>query len=237
MQVVHRFTSPKPDGPDATLVKPSNWNDQHSISLQIDIISGAAAISLADDLVRLEAGTYSVTVPLATGSGKPIYVCQDGAGTITLAPTGADTIGGQASVSLRAIGTSFILVDEAAGIWGLYASYPNNPGATGGTNLGDSSPTINPGSDNASFYTMPVGTMTANRTITLGVTGTLYAGASTVWILRRDLTAHTLTISNGGTNGTAVPSIVLPTSPPGPMMVGATYDGSDWYIHTMMYVQ
>ena len=27
--IVHPFVNPKADGPDATIVRPSNWNDQH----------------------------------------------------------------------------------------------------------------------------------------------------------------------------------------------------------------
>jgi len=32
LSVKHKFTSPKADGTDSTLVKPSNWNDQHDIT-------------------------------------------------------------------------------------------------------------------------------------------------------------------------------------------------------------
>jgi hypothetical protein len=127
-QVIHQFVSTKPDGPDSTLVKPSNWNAQHTITYQIDVISGAASILLTDDVVRLQAGTYAVTVPLATGSGKEIVVCQDGAGTMTLTPSGADTIGGLTSVPLSSTGSSCILVDEAPGIWGLVESTSGSGG-------------------------------------------------------------------------------------------------------------
>jgi hypothetical protein len=127
-QVTHTFVSPKPDGPDLTLVKPSNWNAQHTITYQIDVISGAASIALSDDVVRLQAGTYAVTVPLATGSGKQIYVFQDGAGAMTLTPSGADTIGGQTSVVLNSTGSSCIICDESPGIWGLVESASGSSG-------------------------------------------------------------------------------------------------------------
>jgi len=106
-----------------------------------------------------------------------------------------------------------------------------------GANLTDADATKNPGSDAASAYTMPAATLTAARVITLGVTGTLTAGASTVWIQRRDLTANTLTIRNGGTNGTGIADVVLPASPAHAMLVGCTYDGVDWIPHTVVYVQ
>jgi hypothetical protein len=106
-----------------------------------------------------------------------------------------------------------------------------------GANLTNVDATINPGTDAASIYTMPAATMNAARVITLGVTGTLIAGVSTVWIERRDLTANTLTIRNGGTNGTVIPDVVLPASPGNAMRVGATYDGVDWIPHTVVYVR
>jgi hypothetical protein len=106
-----------------------------------------------------------------------------------------------------------------------------------GANLTNADATVNPGTDGASVYTMPAATQNAARVITLGVTGTLIAGVSTVWIVRRDATANTLTIRNGGTNGVAVPDVVIPASPTHPMAVGSTYDGADWVPHTVVFVQ
>src|SRR2546426_306102 len=31
-QIKHRFVNPHPDGPDATVTRPSNWNDAHILS-------------------------------------------------------------------------------------------------------------------------------------------------------------------------------------------------------------
>lgn len=36
----HKFTSPKVDGPDTTLVRPSNWNDEHDITVTARSIVG-----------------------------------------------------------------------------------------------------------------------------------------------------------------------------------------------------
>jgi hypothetical protein len=123
--ITHRFVSPKPDSPDLTIVRPSNWNDVHQVVYQVRVVTGTTTIALADDVVRLQAGTYSVVVPLATGSGSQITVCQDGAGAMTLVPTGSDTIGGQTSVVLSSVGSSCVLVDEGAGTWGLLG--PTSP--------------------------------------------------------------------------------------------------------------
>lgn len=39
MGVVHKFVSPKSDGPDGTVVRPSNWNDTHTITEDVSVIS------------------------------------------------------------------------------------------------------------------------------------------------------------------------------------------------------
>lgn len=40
----HLFHSPKTDGPDSTLVKPSNWNDEHVLTVDVDgVVLGKTA--------------------------------------------------------------------------------------------------------------------------------------------------------------------------------------------------
>lgn len=119
-----------------------------------------------------------------------------------------------------------------------YVPFTNLLNPVAGPNLGDASVTINPGTDGVSLYTMPAATMTANRVVTIG-TGTsanLVAGVTTVYIQRRDLTANTLTIRNGGANGTVIPDVVLPASPTYATVVGVTWDGVDWNPCTMSFV-
>ena len=36
----HKFTNPKSDGGDATIVRPSNWNDEHDLTLDQDRVLG-----------------------------------------------------------------------------------------------------------------------------------------------------------------------------------------------------
>jgi hypothetical protein len=40
LSVKHKFTSTIPDGPDAGLVKPSNWNDTHAITGSANVLIG-----------------------------------------------------------------------------------------------------------------------------------------------------------------------------------------------------
>jgi hypothetical protein len=106
-----------------------------------------------------------------------------------------------------------------------------------GAPLGDANTLVQPGVDLVSLYTMPAATMSAPRIVTLDVAGVLIAGVTTVWIRRRDLTANTLTIRNGGANGLLIPDVVLPASPPHAMLLGATYNGADMIPHTVVYIR
>ena len=117
--VTHSFVSAKADGADATLVRPSNWNANHTVTYGVHAVTTTDTIALTDDLVTLAAGTYTVTVPLATGSGKPIFINMNGAGVVTLARSGADTLGGRTSFQLLGLGDWCVLTDEAVGVWGL----------------------------------------------------------------------------------------------------------------------
>ena len=42
MPVKHKFQSTKADGPDSSLVRPSNWNDEHTPDLTDDYEAGSA---------------------------------------------------------------------------------------------------------------------------------------------------------------------------------------------------
>src|SRR6478736_3109040 len=49
ISVKHKFTNPKPDSTDTTIVRPSNWNDEHDLTLaasrlfgRYDVTAGAA---------------------------------------------------------------------------------------------------------------------------------------------------------------------------------------------------
>ena len=70
---------------------------------------------------------------------------------------------------------------------------------------------------------MPAATRSTNRTVTLGITSP-FTGLS-VLIEDRDLSANTLTITNGGTNGG---SVVFPTSHTKPMGMWWYWNSADW---------
>jgi len=80
------------------------------------------------------------------------------------------------------------------------------PATKRGANLGDADATIAPGTDGASQYVLPAGTLTANRVITLADTAALTFQA--LEIVRLDSSAFTLTIKNAA----AATLVVLPAS-------------------------
>lgn len=45
LTITHAFSSSKSDSPDATLIQPSNWNDEHVVSGDIDMVTGAVLVS------------------------------------------------------------------------------------------------------------------------------------------------------------------------------------------------
>ena len=72
MSVVHNFTSAKSDGGDATLVKPSDWNANHTLTgISRHRIStvGTTGFNLYHNL-----GTYSCLVGWSTTWNTGVYV-------------------------------------------------------------------------------------------------------------------------------------------------------------------
>jgi hypothetical protein len=114
----HAFVSAKGDGADATVVRPSNWNADHQTVYTVQTKAADYTVAIGDDLVRCS-GTFTLTLPAASGTGKTIGIVLDGAGTVTIARTGTDTIGGQTSASLATVNDMLFVTDEAAGAWGL----------------------------------------------------------------------------------------------------------------------
>jgi hypothetical protein len=116
LSLTHAFTSPKVDGPDTTVVRPSDWNDEHDITLsgrsvigkttvgsgpaeQIDISAAVLAVlQSADNAAILTA--LGVT-PDVTGDAR--YTMRTAAPTGWILMTADGTIGSATSgASIRA---------------------------------------------------------------------------------------------------------------------------------------
>ena len=75
VSLTHAFQSAKPDGSDSSLVQPSNWNAEHTLTMATDKLLGRATASTgaAEEIgigtaLSLSGGTLNVTnVPVANG--------------------------------------------------------------------------------------------------------------------------------------------------------------------------
>jgi hypothetical protein len=102
-----------------------------------------------------------------------------------------------------------------------------------GANLTNADVTKNPASDAASQYTLPVATLTADHTITLGTTGSPVTG-TLVNIIRKDLTAHTYAVINGGVGGGTL--LTFASAPATAQAASFYFDGTNWTLIGFMYV-
>jgi hypothetical protein len=83
--VKHKFVSAIPDGADATVVRPSNWNDDHDLTGTIPVANGGTGAATAND------GLNNL-LPSQTGNtGK--YLTTDGTNTSWSANASGDVVG------------------------------------------------------------------------------------------------------------------------------------------------
>jgi hypothetical protein len=99
--------------------------------------------------------------------------------------------------------------------------------------LTDADVTITPGTDKAGEYTLPAETLTGPHSCKVATTGSPVTALS-IWVIRRDLTANTYAIINGGGGGGTL--ITLPASPGVPMGVCLYFDGTNWSMTAVVYL-
>jgi hypothetical protein len=103
--VKHKFISAISDIADPTQVRPSNWNDTHAFTFQVNSISANTTLDATYDIVlgTAGAGGITVTLPTAVGfSGGAYYIkkVDSAAGNVTIATTSSQTIDGGATYLL-----------------------------------------------------------------------------------------------------------------------------------------
>lgn len=106
----HRFTSPYSDSADATLVKPSNWNDSHVYGIRN--VAGSFVVAQGDDWLLASGGNIGVSGTMCNpvaAVGQPISITRIDAGTgpITMVPFATELF--NSSNELGA--TSYVIVD------------------------------------------------------------------------------------------------------------------------------
>lgn len=100
MPVTHAFVSAIADGGDATLVRPSDWNDDHVVVLRTITISSGSFTAGADagtDYVYLLNGAHVPTMPTAVGNINKYTFKSQHTERIGVLTTSSQTIDGHAS--------------------------------------------------------------------------------------------------------------------------------------------
>lgn len=63
--------------------------------------TGTYTALVTDDLIVCPSGTFTITLPAASGATHPICIVNNGTGTITIGRTGSDTVGLATSQTLN----------------------------------------------------------------------------------------------------------------------------------------
>ena len=106
MPVKHKFQSAKSDGADATLVRPSDWNNTHDVSNLVTTYAANQVLAWGtDESVYGNAGATDITLTLPTAVGHAgqrfrIMRINSTAGNVIIATTSSQTINGNASYTL-----------------------------------------------------------------------------------------------------------------------------------------
>lgn len=96
----------------------TTFNNKQNTHLSVRLVSSATVVTATDDVVRCN-GTFTVSLPVATGGGKVYYIKNIGIGAITIAPNGSDKIDGKTSVVMFSRYSDTQLLDAAAGFWDI----------------------------------------------------------------------------------------------------------------------
>ena len=105
MAVTHKFSSAKADGADATLVRPSNWNDAHDVQDSFQIVFDGAGSTITtgvkNDIICPYTGHIVAWTILPNASGSIVFdIWKDTYANFP--PTVGDTITGAGKPTLTA---------------------------------------------------------------------------------------------------------------------------------------
>jgi len=107
--IKHKFVSATADGGDASLVRPSNWNDDHNLFLGYRKVTATSdTISDADNLTIIRynsASAVTANIPVPSGGTMPLgwstELVNIGVGVVTLTGTGGATVNGAGTLALN----------------------------------------------------------------------------------------------------------------------------------------
>jgi hypothetical protein len=136
----HKFVSAVADGTDATVWRPSNWNDDHDCWLGMRAATGTSdTIANSDHLTFIRytnTGAVAVSIPAPSGGNMPsgwtTQLKNVSSSALTLTGT-ACTINGAPSITLTQGESLQLFSDGSSDYSGTVSLSPNSPSIKGGT--------------------------------------------------------------------------------------------------------
>lgn len=120
MRIRHKFQSATANQGDTSMVRPSNWNDDHDVEIELDVITATPYTFTDDDRGRVKA--FNAVIPIAAylpvaGLDVPsefqpgwfTFVVNLGSSNVTITPGGTSTIDFVGSITI-APGQGFIIL-------------------------------------------------------------------------------------------------------------------------------
>ena len=223
--ITHPFVSAKPDGGDASIVQPSNWNDDHTLVGTLPVANGGtAATTAADARTNLGVGT------IATQNSNSVSITGGSIAGVTITSLDANTTfqdnadptkqmqfqlsgitGGQTSVLTVPDTDGTLLLDGATASSLVITSADINGGTVDATVIGGGTPAAGTFTTLASTGNTTLGdasgdTVTVNAgTVNLAATGARITGDFSNATVANRLMFQASTV-NGVTQVAAIPN-------------------------------
>jgi len=183
----HTFASAKPDSADATIIQPSNWNQEHDLTLATNKVLGraTAGTGAAEELsvgtaLSVSGGTLTVTnVPVANGGTGAAtltgYVKGNGTSAFTAAATvPAGDVSGTLGVANGGTGAAtlpannVLIGNGTSAVTSVAPSTAGNVLRSNGTTWTSTAPTVS-----GSLDAVATGSLSNGSTVVINVDGTV----------------------------------------------------------------
>ena len=201
LTLTHSFVSAIPDGSDATVVRPSNWNANHTVVGTLDVANGGTGVTASTGTVAVVLSnsptlvTPTLGVASATSVNKVTITAPATSATLTVAD--GKTLTASNSITLAGTDSTTMTFPPASASVGYLNIPQNSQSAAYTTVLADSGKHIlHPIADNnARTYTID---SNANVAYAVGTAITFVNLINTVTIA---ITSDTMYLAGAGTTG------------------------------------
>ena len=201
LTLTHPFVSAIPDGSDATVVRPSNWNANHTVVGTLDVANGGTGVTASTGTVAVVLSnsptlvTPNLGVASATSVNKVTITAPATSATLTVAD--GKTLTASNSITLAGTDSTTMTFPPASASVGYLNIPQNSQSAAYTTVLADSGKHIlHPSADNnARTFTID---SNANVAYAVGTAITFVNLINTVTIA---ITSDTMYLAGAGTTG------------------------------------